>query len=67
MADLSTEIKEIANNPRAIDTNGLKLEEHNLKDLIEADKYLRGRDAGTDQASGKLPIAMFKFKPPGSC
>lgn len=66
MADLTDDIEELAANPKKIWTDGLLVEEHSLKDQIAADKYLRQQGASTDSAAGKLPIQLFKIKPPGS-
>jgi hypothetical protein len=66
MADLTDDIETAGENPKKVLSDGMLTEEHGLKDLIAADKHLRHQAAETGVAAGKLPIQLFKFKPPGS-
>lgn len=66
MADLSSNIETNAGNPAEAEVDGLKAKQHSLKDQIAADKHLKSDDAVGELANGKLPIQLFKFKPPGS-
>lgn len=44
--DLSENIEDVAGAPKkSVGDNG-SVEEHNLRDMIEADRYLRSRSAG---------------------
>ena len=52
--------------PKSITTDGLTIQEHSLPDQIAADKYLKQDAQSKLVGSGKLPIHMFRFKPPGS-
>jgi len=42
VADLSDDIETSAAGPKKVATDGVSTEEHALKDLIEADRYLAG-------------------------
>lgn len=66
MAGITDSIETNAGNPLEVENDGFRAKQHSLKDQIAADKHLKG-EANADQiASGKLPIGLFKFKPPGS-
>jgi hypothetical protein len=70
MPDLSAQIEQVAAEPLTVVTDGQTATEHNLKDLIEADKYLKGIDAadpdvgGTKSGWGK--VRMARAVPPGA-
>jgi hypothetical protein len=47
MADLKTVIEESASGPAQASVDGQSVTQHNIKDLIEADKYLAQKAAAT--------------------
>lgn len=66
MADLTPDIETAAAQPKVVSVDGLRTEEHSLQDQIAADKYLKEDAAADAIANGKLPVQLFKFKPPGA-
>lgn len=63
MADLSARIEEAAADPKRMTTDAGSVEEHDLGQLIEADKYLQ------QQAAAKAPhrrLRYGKYIPPGT-
>jgi len=66
MAGITTDIETNAGLPRKAENDGLQAEQHSLTDQIAADKHLKGQDAADELSNGKLPLFMFKIKPPGS-
>jgi len=65
MADLSTTIETVAGEPLKMQGDAGSVEQHKLTDLIEADRYLGGKDA-TAATQTTLPIRLFKLSPPGA-
>jgi hypothetical protein len=64
MADLSTAIEQSAAGPAQASGDGQSVTQHNIKDLIEADKYLAKKTA---VAASKLGgMRCFKISPPGA-
>ena len=63
MADLSEQIRTNAAAPRRMTVDGNTAEQHSLREQIEADQYLRQRDAGR---GSKLPIRLAKIQPGGT-
>jgi len=62
--DLKDTIKQNAEGPKQASADGVSAEQHALKDQIEADKYLAGKDAAS-----KSPAKAFtrvKVVPPGT-
>ena len=65
--DLRTQIDTTAQNPKKVRTDAGEVETQNLKDMIEADKYLSGKDAVTSSSTRKNRGLRFnKLIPPGS-
>ena len=63
MADLSEQIETIAAAPKRTTTDAGTVEEHDLDELIAADRYLK------EQAAAAAPhrrIGYGKFVPPGT-
>ena len=56
-------IEESAANPKTMETDGMKVEEHSLGDLIKADKYLEQKKAAKN--GGPL-FRVGRFNPPGA-
>lgn len=57
---VQTAIDTNAQGPKAIETDGLKVTQHSIRDQIEADRY----DAKVNnRTSSKLPIRVGRFKP----
>lgn len=52
-----------AQGPRQVTADGMSINQHSLKDLIEADRYLESR--ATARASG-LGIKRLKISPGGT-
>lgn len=61
--DLTDTIVDLASNPRVIEADGLKTEDHPLRDVLEADAYLLNRRAATRRRGG---IRITKLVPPGA-
>lgn len=62
-SEVRDQILENAQAPKVIETDGLKVTEHNLRDQIEADKHI----ARTANSGGsKIPIRVGRFKPGGA-
>ncbi len=62
--DLKDAIKQNAEGPESAEADGVRTKQHNLRDQIETDKYLAGKDAAT-----KNPTKGFtrvKIVPPGT-
>lgn len=60
MSDLSDELEAAAAKPKQITIDGNTVSQHSLKELIDADRYLRQQTA-SDQ--GKRPFTLFKLRP----
>lgn len=68
MSDTPTDIEQAIeeNAQGAADTTNLageRIRTHSLRDQIEADKHLERKRSAR---SGRLPIRMFKLRPPGA-
>lgn len=61
--ELITEISEQALNAEAVTTDGVSVKRRSLTELIEADEYLRNRDAAGKR---KLPVRIGKIRPGGA-
>jgi len=62
--DLKDTIKQNAEGPKQASADGVSAQQHPLKDQIDADKYLAGKDAAS-----KNPAKAFtrvKIVPPGT-
>lgn len=65
--NIRTQIDSTASNPKRVRTDAGEVESQNLKDMIEADKYLSGKDAVTSSSTRKNRGLRFnKLIPPGS-
>ncbi len=60
--DLSTSIRDNAGSPRRARGDSGEVEQHNLKDQIEADRYLSSKQA----VSTGLGVKRSKLVPPGA-
>ena len=64
---LRTQIDTTAQNPKRVRTDAGEVESQDLKDMIDADKYLSGKDAVTSSITRKNRGLRFnKLIPPGS-
>ncbi len=65
--DIASKIEESAQGPQRVRTDAGEVQAHPLPDLIEADKYLAGRDA-VSAASNRTHrgLRFNTIKPPGS-
>lgn len=52
-------LKEALENPASVSVDGQSVSQHNLKDLIEADRYLSSKAAVRGR---KIGVRFFKFK-----
>lgn len=64
MADLSETIKTAAEGPAEASGDQGSAKQHNLKDLIEVDRYLASKNAAKNNK--RLGLRMMKISPPGS-
>lgn len=56
--DIEKTITEAVNNPASVAIDGQTISQHNLKDLIEADKYLESKKTSR---STRIGIKIFKM------
>lgn len=62
--DLSTTIADAAANPRSVKGDEAEIESRDLRELIEADKYLAGKAANSRP---KFGLRSARIILPGSC
>jgi hypothetical protein len=62
--DLTNTIKQNAQGPESASADGVQVKQHNLRDQIEADKYLAGRDAV--RRNPAKAFTRIKIVPPGT-
>lgn len=60
---LEQAIQDAASGAAKVNVDGVATESHNLKDLIEADKYLASKKAGRRPGP---PFRTLKIVPPGA-
>ncbi len=60
--NLDDAIRENAAGPKRAQTDSVSVEQHDLKDQIEADRYLSSKEA----AKKGLGVRMTKVVPPGA-
>lgn len=60
---ITDKISENAQGPKQVVSDGINVEQHPLKDQIEADKYLSGKNVTNDF---RKSIARYKRVAPGS-
>jgi hypothetical protein len=63
MADLSSTIQTVAGNPSEVEGDAGRVRQQNIKDLIEADRYLSGQGAKSQKTLG---LILRKLVPPGA-
>ena len=56
-------LREAAKQPAKVSVDGQSVEQHPLRDQIEADRYLASKDAARKPG---LPMKFAKIVPPGS-
>ncbi len=61
--DLKTDIAENAQGPAKAVIDGQVVEQHSLKDQIEADRYLASKAAAKNPRHG---VGFVKMRPPGA-
>jgi len=71
VADMSDELRdkisETAQGPRRVRTDAGEVEAQSLADMIEADKYLSGKNAATSSANNtRRGLRFNKLIPPGT-
>lgn len=65
--ELRNKISDAAGNPKRVRTDAGEAESHDLKDMIEADKYLSARSAVTQAANRRHRGLRFNtIIPPGA-
>lgn len=63
MADLSERVQEVADGPNRVKGDAGEVESHDLKDLVEAARYLDGQQASRQKTRG---LRFTKLVPPGA-
>jgi len=61
--ELDSTIRENAAGPESASADGVQVKQHNLRDQIEADKYLAGKAAARNPAKA---LTRVKIVPPGT-
>ncbi|MBI5725026.1 MAG: hypothetical protein HZA50_13780 [Planctomycetes bacterium] len=61
--ELDNVIRRNARGPASADVDGVRMSQHNLRDQIEADKYLASKRAGKNPAKA---FTRAKIVPPGT-
>lgn len=61
---ISDAIKEVAGGPSSASSDAGSITQQNLKDLIEADRYLESRSASRRRGIG---IKISRIAPPAAC
>jgi hypothetical protein len=65
--DLLNQIDTTAQNPRRVRTDAGEVESQNLRDMIEADKYLSGKDSVSQSATRtRRGLRFNRLIPPGT-
>jgi len=62
--ELDSTIRENAAGPESAGADGVQVKQHNLRDQIEADKYLAGKEAASRNPA--KAFTRVKIVPPGS-
>lgn len=62
----AVDVATVATAPASMKSDNQEYTEHNLKDLIDVDKYLRARKAACKGNSGWGGMRISKVIPPGS-
>lgn len=60
---LQTAIRTNAKGPASVTQDGTNVQQHNLKDQIAVDKYLKGQDAASRKSKG---LRFMRVAPPGT-
>jgi hypothetical protein len=61
--DIENAIRESAQGPESASADGVQVKQHNLRDQIEVDKYLAGKDARRNPAKA---FTRVKIVSPGT-
>jgi hypothetical protein len=61
--ELTDKIKESAEGPESVESDGMRVKQHSLRDQIEADKYLAAKETSR---SNRLGVRLVKIVPPGA-
>jgi hypothetical protein len=61
-SNITSNIETNAQQPKSVSADGVDASQHSLRDQIEADKYLRNRNAANKKS---LPIRFQKVKAKG--
>jgi len=61
--ELEQAIKDNAAGPAKASVDGQSVEQHSLRDQIEADRYLAGKEATRKKGLG---VKLVKLEPPGA-
>ena len=64
MSDLSDQIEVNAAGPKKVQIGASSVEQHPLKDQIEADRYVRGSNAAANRYT--MGLRLGKVVPPGA-
>ena len=63
MSELEQKIRDNASGPKSAESDGQRVEQHSIKDQIEADRYLNSKQAMKNKNMG---VRIGKLVPPGS-
>lgn len=63
MSDLTDQIETNSGNPKRVTVDGQSVEQHSLKDQIEADRHLDGQTA---KSGNKPGIRLFQLRNRGT-
>jgi hypothetical protein len=66
MPDLTGTIETVAGEPQSASSDGQSASHHSLRDLIEADRYLRGTASATTARTGWALLRVSRFVPPSA-
>lgn len=66
MADLASNIESDAVKPKATSNGDVSSTRRDMREIIEADRYLADKAAGDDIAN-TLKASILKIVPPGGC
>ena len=61
--ELRQKLEQAAQQPRRVRTDAGEVENHDLKEMIEADKYLSGKSAAASKTRG---LRFNRLEPPGA-
>ena len=61
--EITDRLETLAQKPQIVEADGVKVEQHDLKQIVEADRYLSNRNAASKPHRG---LRFSKIVPPGA-